>query len=126
MALTLLRDDYLIDVSDARSKSWEEFKHLSFDFVITLCDEAKEKCPVYPGKPIMAHWSSPDPASFVDDDKGSTPIFFQVARQIQRRLELLISLPFEQLDALRLELATREIGHQEKITLSEKSEVSES
>ncbi len=126
MALKLLQEDYLLDVSDARSKSWEEFNNVPFDFVITLCDDTKENCPIYPGKPIMAHWSSPDPATFARDEKAARHIFFQVAQQIKRRLELLTSLPFDKLDELRLELATREIGHQEKITLSEKPGVSES
>jgi arsenate reductase len=122
MVLKLLREEFRLDVSDARSKSWEEFQDVEFDFVITLCDSAKETCPVYPGKPILAHWSSPDPAAFAGDEKATSHLFFEVAQQIKRRLELLTSLPFEKLDELRLELATKEIGEKEKITLPQQSE----
>lgn len=117
MALTVLQDTFRIDASAARSKSWEEFKNIEFDFVITLCDNARETCPVWPGLPIIAHWNSPDPASFEGDEKATHYVFWQVAQQISRRLELLASLPFEKLDALRLEVATREIGQREKIQI---------
>jgi arsenate reductase len=118
MALTILQDTYKIDASDARSKSWEEFHDVEFDFVITLCDNAKETCPVWPGQPILAHWSSPDPAAFEGDEKAAHHVFWQVAQQINRRLELLTSLPFEKLDALRLAVATKEIGEREKIQIN--------
>ena len=125
LALKLLQEDFQIDVSDARSKSWEEVKDVAFDFVITLCDSAKETCPVYPGKPILGHWSSPDPAAFAGDEKAAAHAFFQVAQQIKRRIELLTSLPFEKLDELRLELATQEIGEKEKIALPQELEASQ-
>lgn len=117
MALTVLQDTFRIDASGARSKSWEEFKHVEFDFVVTLCDNARETCPVWPGQPIIAHWNSPDPAAFDGDEQEMHRIFWQVAQQINRRLELLASLPFEKLDSLRLEAATKEIGNQEQIEI---------
>lgn len=61
-ALQVLKDPYGIDAHDARSKSWDEFKDTRFDIIITVCDRAKESCPVFPGQPIVAHWSIPDPA----------------------------------------------------------------
>lgn len=118
LALAVLRDSYKLDVSSARSKSWNEFEGVEFDFVITLCDNARETCPVWPGQPIIAHWPSPDPAEFEGSDEAKAKAFWQVAQQIQRRLELLASLPFEKLDLLRLEAATREIGRRESITLN--------
>lgn len=113
MALQILRDHYQMDVSGARSKSWDEFRGKNFDFVITLCDNARETCPVWPGQPVIAHWPSPDPAEAGEGE--SEKVFWQVARQIQRRLELFASLPFGKLDALRLEAETRKIGQQEVI-----------
>ena len=119
LALAVLEEHYKLDVSSARSKSWKEFHDVDFDFVITLCDSAKESCPVWPGQPIIAHWPSPDPAEAEGPDAGK--IFWQVAQQIQRRIELFASLPFEKLDSLRLEAATREIGQREHITLNQSS-----
>ncbi|HEY5744019.1 MAG TPA: arsenate reductase ArsC [Terrimicrobiaceae bacterium] len=117
LARQILREDFKIDASDAYRKSWDEFWEVSFDFVITLCDAAKETCPVWPGQPILAHWSSPDPAAVEGFDAEKRRAFWQVAQQIRRRLELLASLPFEKLDVLRLEAATKEIGAREKIQI---------
>jgi arsenate reductase len=117
LAVEILRADFKIDASDAYSKSWDEFTDVQFDFVITLCDNAKETCPVWPGQPIVAYWSSPDPAAVDGSDTEKRRAFWQVAQQIKRRLELLASLPFEKLDALRLEAATKEIGVREKIQI---------
>lgn len=110
LALKILQERFLIDASGARSKSWREFDGVEFDFVITLCDNAKENCPVWPGQPIVAHWGSPDPAEVSGTGEEREKAFWQVAQQIKRRLELFTSLPFEKLDALRLEAATRAIG----------------
>ena len=52
-----------IDVSGHRSKSVEEFAGQRFDLVITVCDNAKESCPVFPGAPERLHWSYEDPAA---------------------------------------------------------------
>ena len=116
-AVRVLKDIYHIDASDARSKSWDEFLNTGekIDFVITVCDSAYESCPVFPGQPITAHWSSPDPAAFEGDDKATFDFFKKVAFQIQRRIELLCCLPIEKLDSLRLQQLTREIGDKEKI-----------
>jgi len=110
LALKTLREHFGIEAADARSKSWEEFSDIEFDFVITLCDNARESCPVWPGQPVIAHWGSPDPAEAVGTDEQKEKTFWDVTQQIKRRLELFWSLPFEKLDSLRLEHATKEIG----------------
>lgn len=117
LALRVLNEHYQIDTSTARSKSWEEFADVRFDFVITLCDRAKERCPVFPGQPIFAHWGSPDPAAAPGDEAAACHLFWLVSRQINRRLELFAGLRFAQLDALRLETATHAIGQQELLSL---------
>ena len=106
----VLRESYKMDPSDANPKSWDGYKHMVFDFVITLCDNAKEQCPFWPGQPIVAHWPSPDPADFKGNDEETYRHFWQVSRQIYRRIEIFCSLPFDKLDRLRLEHETKEIG----------------
>lgn len=110
IAIQVLKDVYNIDASEARSKSWEEFKDMQFDFVVTVCDNARETCPLWPGQPIVAHWSSPDPAAVEGSDAEKYRAFKDVAFQINRRLQLFMSLPFEKLDRLKLAAATQEIG----------------
>jgi arsenate reductase len=99
LALWVLKDRYGIDASGARSKSWEEFKGVNFDFIITVCDNAKESCPIFPGHPVSAHLGSPDPASLQGTEERKKWIFVQVASQISQRLDLLCALPEDQLDA---------------------------
>jgi arsenate reductase len=103
LALWVLRDRYNIDAGDARSKSWDEFKDVRFDFVITVCDHAKEMCPVWPGRPILAHWGSPDPAALEGTEQEKRWLFVQVASQIARRIELLCALPDARLQQFQLE-----------------------
>jgi arsenate reductase len=52
-----------LDISAHRSKSVAEFEGQRFDTVITVCDRAAERCPVFPGAPERIHWSLPDPAA---------------------------------------------------------------
>jgi arsenate reductase len=115
LALWVLKDKYDIDASDARSKSWDEFRDVNFDFVITVCDHAKETCPVWPGHPVVAHWGSPDPADFEGTEEEKKWQFVQVASQIARRIELFCALPDSQLDQLRV----RHIGEEAKIESNE-------
>jgi arsenate reductase len=112
--IRVLREIYKIDPSDARSKSWDEYRDVVFDFVITVCDNAREHCPVWPGQPIIAHWPAPDPAGFVGSDEEKFDYFWKVSQLIYRRVDLLCNLPFAKLDRLRLEKATKEIGSKEK------------
>lgn len=112
-ALQVLKDCFQIEASEARSKSWEEFKDIQFDFVITVCDNARETCPIWPGQPIVAHWSSPDPAAVEGSYEEKYRAFKEVAFQINRRLQLFTSLPLEKLDRLKLAALTSEIGTKE-------------
>lgn len=108
----ILDELYHIDAGDARSKSWEEYAAVEFDFVITVCDNARESCPVWPGQPIIAHWGIPDPALATGTDEEVFRQFRQAALLLQRRIELFCSLPLEKLDRLKLEKLTQDIGKQ--------------
>jgi arsenate reductase (thioredoxin) len=110
LVLEILKDIYKIDPRDARSKSWEEFRNVKFDFVITVCDRARESCPVWPGQPIVAHWGSEDPDAVDGGDEAKRDAVKRVAVEIYRRLGLFTSLPLASLDRLRLEEATKGIG----------------
>jgi arsenate reductase len=111
LALWVLKDRYGVDAADARSKSWDEFKGVNFDFIITVCDSAREACPVWPGQPVLAHWSSPDPAALEGTEAERKWLFVQVASQIARRIDLFCALPDSQLD----QLGVRAIGEQAKL-----------
>ncbi|MEO7412859.1 MAG: hypothetical protein ABIZ81_05835, partial [Opitutaceae bacterium] len=91
------REKYNLDASDARSKSWDEFKGVKFDFVITVCDNAKDACPIWPGQPMIAHWGSPDPAGVEGTEEEKFQFFVTVASQIARRVDLFCAFSDQQL-----------------------------
>lgn len=111
LAVRTLREKYGIDASGARSKSWDEFKAVKFDFVITVCDNAKEACPIWPGAPVLAHWGSPDPAGAEGGEEEKYRVFVNVASQIARRVDLFCAFPDDKLT----QLAVRDIGEQFKL-----------
>jgi protein-tyrosine-phosphatase len=113
-ALRVLRQLYKVDAGFARSKSWDEFKDAQFDFVITVCDGARESCPVFPGQPIVAHWGIPDPALATGSDEDIFRHFRNAALQIHRRVELFCALPVEKLERLKLTKLVQEIGDSER------------
>jgi len=75
-----------IDISAQRSKSVEEFAGEEFDCVITVCDNANERCPVFPGKTKRIHWSFEDPATAVGDEATRLDVFRRVRDEIRERL----------------------------------------
>ena len=77
-----------IDISGHRSKSVDEFVGQNFDFVITVCDSAKETCPVFPGKTTRIHQSFEDPpAPGVGSDEHRLNIFRRVRDEIHAWLK---------------------------------------
>ncbi len=63
---TMLEDG--IDISHHTSNNVQEYRHIPFDYVITVCDHAKERCPVFPGKAQQFHHNFPDPAKATGSD----------------------------------------------------------
>jgi len=76
-----------IDISSHRSKSVDEFIAQEFDYVITVCDNANEQCPVFPGRTKRIHWSFDDPAAAQGDESARLGFFRRVRDEISERLE---------------------------------------
>jgi len=97
-----------------RSKSWDEFAGEDaplLDFVFTVCDQAaNEPCPVWPGQPMTAHWSTPDPAAAEGDEAQRMKAFRSAFVELERRIQLFINLPIRRLERMRLQEALDEIG----------------
>ncbi len=75
-----------IDISAHRSKSVDEFDGQNFDYVITVCDDAKEQCPVFLGKTERLHWSFEDPAAATGDEAARLAVFRPARDEISVRL----------------------------------------
>ena len=82
-----------IDISGHRSKSVDEFVGQPFDYVITVCDNAKESCPVFPGKVTRIHWSFEDPAAVDGSEDERKAAFRRVRDQIRERIETFAATP---------------------------------
>jgi arsenate reductase len=114
-ALDILRKNR-ISTDNLRSKPWEEFAAPgapAMDFVITVCDQAAgEQCPYWPGQPMTAHWGMPDPAAVEGPEHAIRKAFAETALALQRRIELLASLPLDKLDRVALQKKVRDISKQ--------------
>ena len=97
-----------------RSKSWDEFAAPGapqMDFIITVCDNAAgETCPFWPGHPASADWGVADPAAVEGSDDDKRAAFATAYAILRRRIELLLGLPLDQLDALARTTRLKEIG----------------
>jgi len=76
-----------IDISAHRSKSLDEFLEQSFDFVITVCDNANENCPIFPGRAERIHWSFDDPADAAGNEEEKLAVFRRVRDEIRDKLK---------------------------------------
>ena len=112
-AIELLQKNRL-PTEGLRSKSWDEFARPGapeLDFIFTVCDSAAgEVCPIWPGRPISAHWGVADPAAVEGDDEARRKAFFHAYDQLQRRIQLFLSLPLAKLDRVALTQRLKEIG----------------
>lgn len=112
-ALSLLRR-LGYDTADLRSKSWDEFagpEAPELDFIVTVCDNAAgEACPIWPGRPITAHWGVPDPAAATGTEAEVALAFAEAYRMLDRRIGLFLSLPVEKLESQSLKARMDEIG----------------
>jgi arsenate reductase len=75
-----------IDITTQHSKSVDEYAGQAFDYVITVCDNAREQCPVYPAQTERIHWSFDDPAAADGDAAARLAVFRRVRDEIRARL----------------------------------------
>ncbi len=76
-----------IDISGHRSKSVDEFAGQDFDYVITVCDNAKQSCPIYPAKTKRIHWSIEDPAAVQASEEERLAAFRRIRDELRLRLQ---------------------------------------
>src|SRR6202163_686865 len=90
-----------LPAENLRSKSWDEFAapgSLELDFIFTVCDNAAgEVCPVWPGKPMKAHWGIADPAAVEGTEADKAFAFRKALKELETRIKLFATLPFASL-----------------------------
>lgn len=84
-AVSAMRD-IGIDISEQRSKPLSEFEGHRFDYVITVCDKAREECPVFPGESQRLHWPFQDPATFTETGEARLDAFRKLRDRIHARV----------------------------------------
>lgn len=103
-----------------RSKSWDEFAGAEapqLDFIFTVCDNAAgESCPVWPGKPMTAHWGIEDPAAVEGTDAEKRIAFTTALRYMKLRIAAFAALPLQSLERINLTAKLQEIGQLEGST----------
>jgi len=88
-AIQVMQEDG-VDISSHTSKDVEQFVGQKFDFIITVCDNAKERCPFFPGQAERIHWSFKDPADAVGSEEEVLDEFRNVRDQIKATLKQFI------------------------------------
>jgi protein-tyrosine-phosphatase/DNA-binding transcriptional ArsR family regulator len=73
------------------SKHLNEFRGQQFDYVITVCDRARESCPIFPGDPVQIHWSFPDPTAVEDPDER-LQAFLKIGHELRTRVQYLLAI----------------------------------
>src|SRR6202051_2222685 len=99
-----------------RSKSWDEFAAAGaapLGFIFTVGDDAGgEVCPVWPGKPMTAHWGIADPAAVEGTESDKAFAFRKALKELETRIKLFTALPIASLDRMKLQETLRAIGRQ--------------
>jgi arsenate reductase (thioredoxin) len=91
-------------------RSVDGLKPRPWDLVVTVCDDAKESCPIFPAGPVIEHWGMPDPAAVQGDAATKRAAFRETLDVLRRRIGALVNLPVEELARPALEARVREIG----------------
>ncbi|WP_447932506.1 arsenate reductase ArsC [Sphingopyxis fribergensis] len=116
-ALALL-EELGFETQGLRSKSWDELSQPgapTFDFIFTVCDNAAgETCPIWPGKPMSAHWGIDDPAAV--EGPGQRESFERALHFLSNGISLFLALPHDSIDEMAMEQKLKEIGRAEGST----------
>lgn len=80
-----------VDISDQSSKDLSAVPAEEVDLVVTLCDDAAERCPAFPGGVERRHWGLPDPARATGEEEEVRAVFREVRDEIRRRIEALFA-----------------------------------
>ena len=81
------------------------------DLIITVCDNAAgEVCPFWPGKPATAHWGYADPSAGDGTDAEKAEAFKNTLHAIRRRLDLLVNLPADKLEAMAIQQTAKDLA----------------
>ena len=103
-----------VSIEGLSSKSWDVFAKPDgphMDLVITVCDNAAgEVCPYWPGQPATAHWGYADPSAIEGTDEDRLQAFRNTLHMIQKRLQLLVSLPADKLQKTMLQHTAKELS----------------
>jgi arsenate reductase len=117
LTVDVLRE-FGIDWSDRAPKGFDAVTDQQWDLIITVCDQAREACPTFPGRPAFAHWGMPDPAAVVGSDDARRQAFRDTVHYLSRRIDLLLALPIEKLERLAIERQARAIANQAPVPAS--------
>jgi arsenate reductase len=80
-----------VDISKHTSKSIDSFAGQNIDYLITVCDNAREACPTFPGAAKQLHWSFEDPAHATGNDEEKMRVFRRVREEIKQRIRLFLT-----------------------------------
>lgn len=89
-AIATMKEDG-INISNHTSNNIDEYRNIDFDFVITVCDNAKERCPFFPTKAKKFHYNFPDPAKATGTDEEIADEFRKVRQQIKDYCEKFVT-----------------------------------
>ena len=85
LAIKVMREKK-IDISNQKSKNLDQFLNYKFDYIITVCDNARENCPYFPGGADYIHWSFPDPDIFIGNEEDKINEFRKVRDAIEKKI----------------------------------------
>jgi protein-tyrosine-phosphatase len=122
LAIEVLRRNRL-PTENLRSKSWDEFATTDappLDFVFTVCDRAaQEVCPIWPGRPMTAHWGIHDPAAVLGSDEDKERAFNKAFLELDARVKIFTRLRLEALDQMAFQRQLDAIGQVGRETVVE-------